>query len=595
MVHGIDDFRGNVIKSLAGDNTSLKSSLSLIPGTGGDYEYASGFMFLRYLAKQGSEHWSSSGNSYGNKVALNDISQSDAVTIKGNLLTIGKDFVNEMLDLSSYSSIKKVDASALTRGVMIIDNRNADSILAGIGNDTISGNNGDDTIIGGSGDDIIYGDEGNDIIEGGTGNDSIGGGTGNDTLTGGSGKDVFIYATGSDVIKDYNAGEDKIKLIEEFASVTSSSLSGNNVILAIGDRGSITVENAMNKKISIIDGNGNETSKVYGNDTPPVDSSTFKVTKSPVTLGASYTNADASSMKKAVKVTGNAKANSILGGSSKDTLYGADGNDTLNGDLGNDKLYGQNGNDTLWGGEGNDTLTGGNGNDLFIYTSGNDVISDYAAGDKISLGAAISKSSIKGSDAVFTIGKNTLTVKKAKGKQITLVDSSGTEQTIIGGAFPVDDNTKSNLTIDAKATMVDATARTTDITISGNKLANTIFGGKGNDSINGGAGNDKLYGNDGNDTLVGGSGNDSLWGDAGADTFLYSKGDGKDVIFGFDDSDLLQITGTFSGSYNKSKNTIAFKVGSTANAITLKDFTATTFNVNGNAYIIDSSSKFVKK
>ena len=58
---------------------------------------------------------------------------------------------------------------------------------------------------------------------------------------------------------------------------------------------------------------------------------------------------------------------------------------------------------------------------------------------------------------------------------------------------------------------------------------------------------------------------------------------------------MLKITGTFSASYNKFKKEIAFKVGSTKNAITLKDFGSTsTFNVNGTNYKI-SGSKLVKK
>ena len=49
----------------------------------------------------------------------------------------------------------------------------------------------------------------------------------------------------------------------------------------------------------------------------------------------------------------------------------------------------------------------------------------------------------------------------------------------------------------------------------------------------------------------------------------------------------------YNGGDNASK-TIAFTVNSVASAITLKDFTATTFNVNGDSYQI-SGSKLVKK
>ena len=100
----------------------------------------------------------------------------------------------------------------------------------------------------------------------------------------------------------------------------------------------------------------------------------------------------------------------------------------------------------------------------------------------------------------------------------------------------------------------------------------TINTGEGNDSIENHGSEVTITGGKDNDTLSGGKGNDSLWGDAGKDTFIYASGDGKDVIYGFDNTDMLKITGTFAGTYNKSKKEIYFKVGSTYNAITLKDF-----------------------
>ena len=130
--------------------------------------------------------------------------------------------------------------------------------------------------------------------------------------------------------------------------------------------------------------------------------------------------------------------------------------------------------------------------------------------------------------------------------------------------------------------------------IDGDKGNDTLTGGKGNDSLVGGKGNDKLYGGDGHDTLVGDKGNDSLWGGDDHNVFVYAKGDGKDVIFGFEDDDMLQITGTFSASYNRSKDEIYFKVGSTSKAITLKNFDTSSFNVNGDIYRI-SGTKLIKK
>ena len=75
---------------------------------------------------------------------------------------------------------------------------------------------------------------------------------------------------------------------------------------------------------------------------------------------------------------------------------------------------------------------------------------------------------------------------------------------------------------------------------------------------------------------------------------LEIDGDGKDVISGFADEDMLQITGDWSASYYKVANKIGFKVGNTYSAIMLQDFTATTFNINGAEYHI-SNNKLVKK
>ena len=209
-----------------------------------------------------------------------------------------------------------------------------------------------------------------------------------------------------------------------------------------------------------------------------------------------------------------------------------------------------------------------------------------------------------------------MTVKNGKGKELTVINAKGKEQTIIGGALLA---TKS-ATLESWREVGDASTATANIKLTGNAKNNTLYGGvkndtlsgaagadklygnagndslsggNGADTLSGGAGNDKLYGGNGNDSLWGGAGNDSLWGNAGADTFIYANGDGKDVIYGFENSDILQITGTFTGSYNKNKKEIAFTIGKTSGALTLKSFTATSFNINGDNYKI-SGSKIMK-
>ena len=325
-----------------------------------------------------------------------------------------------MLDLADYSSsVNKVNASAMTRGIIIVGNQKANSISAGSGDDTVSGNTGNDTVLGGEGNDILLGDAGNDKLYGNAGNDSLNGGTGNDTLYGGEGKDVFIHVADEDYIYDYVAGEDKIKIAKEYASITAASLSGSDVVFNVGNRGKITVKDGKDKKITIVNYDGKVTSSVYGGGK---DLTLTKESKAAVTVGSAYQNADASSRAKAIKIVGNELDNTILGGSKNDSLYGAAGNDSLVGNAGNDKLYGQAGDDTLvggagkdslWGGAGNDSLWGGAGNDNFIYKpgEGTDKIFDYESGDLLTILKSDGKAGGTFSNSVFNNSTLTLTIK----------------------------------------------------------------------------------------------------------------------------------------------------------------------------------------
>ena len=86
--------------------------------------------------------------------------------------------------------------------------------------------------------------------------------------------------------------------------------------------------------------------------------------------------------------------------------------------------------------------------------------------------------------------------------------------------------TKSPVTVGSAIKNVTAASLTKAAKISGNALDNTMTGGKGN------------Y------TLLGGAGDDS--------------------IFGFENEDMLQITGNFSATYDSSKKEIYFAIDSTS-------------------------------
>lgn len=470
-------------------------------------------------------------------------------------------------------------------GVVIYGGDGHDDVFSNGNNAYISGGNGADSINSKGDNNLLFGDTGNDtlLVQGAL--NSVSGGTGNDLiiLDANYGNNAINYSLGDgyDTVYGFNSRD----VVWAYDTFWNTSTIGNDVVLSF-QNGSVTLKDtaSIRPRLAL-----NITDKV-------TDGTILEATEI----------IDASTRKKAIKITCNELSNEIYGGAGKDSLYGGDGNDTIFGNAGNDKLYGQNGSDMLSGGKGNDTLWGGAGDDLFIYTTGKDVIADYETGDEISFGAAISKASVSGSNVVFTTKNGSLTVKNAKNKTIRLITSTGKSlSTVIGGAstLTLTDSNNSKVTLGSGVTVGDATARTKAIRLTGNELNNSILGGSGkdtlygadgNDYLSGSAGNDKLYGQNGNDTLWGGAGNDTLNGGTGADTFIYNSGEGKDVISDFDNSDMLQITGTFSASYNSSKKTIAFKVGSTASAITLKNFTATTFNINGDSYQI-SGTKLVKK
>jgi len=536
LTHGADDKRTADLRTLAGNSNLLRRALSDLNSTSvTNPAYSGGYLALRYLAKQAADSYVKTFS------GSNDADQfetfNDYVTIDGGggSDTLGNGFYTSV----SYS---------LNGGDYVY-------LRGGDGNDSILNCVADSvTINGGAGDDSIQNRDGNVLI-------------------------IYAAGDGNDWIQGFN----ETSTLSVGGAPYSSRQSGDDLILTVGD-GSITLGNASTLDANII---GTSTTLTLTNDD-----------NAKQTLPAQIVKADAAARTKITRIVGNELDNTILGGSKADTIYGKDGDDYVAGNNGNDKILGQNGDDTLWGGKGADTLTGGKGNDLFVYTAGKDVIADYESGDKISLGADVTGASLKGSDSVLKFGSGTLTVKKASA--LTLIDAEGTELTTIIGSMTLD-NTAGASTLPAQIFSADASTRTKAIKIVGNALANTILGGAGNDklygsngddSLIGNAGKDYLHGGNGNDTLWGGAGNDTLIGGAGVDTFIYTAG--KDVITDFADNDLLQITGTFAGTYSSSANTVAFKVGSTARALTLKDFTASNFNINGDDYQI-SGTKLVKK
>ncbi|MDO6800786.1 calcium-binding protein, partial [Shimia thalassica] len=156
--------------------------------------------------------------------------------------------------------------------------------------------------------------------------------------------------------------------------------------------------------------------------------------------------------------------------------------DMLTGNAGDNNLSGGAGTDTLSGGEGNDSLRGGTGADTLDGGNGADWV-QYI-----------------GSSSAVTVDLNAdgFGFQSATGGDATGDVISGFER--VRGSDHAD-------------------------TLTGNASSNTLLGGSGND------------------TLTGGEGNDTLRGGADADTFVFSSGDGYDLIDGEDGLDTVQYIG----------------------------------------------------
>ncbi len=273
LTHGIDDERKDEILELAKNPSNMNKYLKVnrVDVESETEDYSSGYMFLRYLAKQGSI-------SSGEEDDDSGLTYNDDETI----LTADTSFEGNEIDLADYAdTVKIVDASALKNSVKIVGNKfantisggsKADTIYGGVGADLIRGNigadklfgdNGKDTIYGGNGKDYIEGGNGADLIDGGNGVDTLVGGKGKDTLTGGNGKNLFVYANGDghDVITDYVSGQDTIKISS--GEVSEYATDDDDVIFYVGN-GSITVKNAVGKDINFIDSEGD--SVTYNTD-----------------------------------------------------------------------------------------------------------------------------------------------------------------------------------------------------------------------------------------------------------------------------------------------------------------------------------------
>ncbi len=246
------------------------------------------------------------------------------------------------------------------------------------------------------------------------------------------------------------------------------------------------------------------------------------------------------------RLTGSALANELHAMRGNDTAYGLGGNDTLNGAAGNDKLYGGADDDLLDGGKGNDILDGGLGNDTIYGGDGNDKIAE-AAGD----GDDVVYSG-KGRDKVsLGLGNDTFFDDAETGADAgDRVNGGDGNDTLYGygGADKLYGDAGADVILGGEGNDVLGGGADNDVLV-GEDGDDSLLGDAGDDVLNGEAGNDILSGGAGIDSLTGGTGNDALTGGADADTFVFLDGFGLDRVTDFvDNMDQLYFAAGFWGA-----------------------------------------------
>ena len=298
---------------------------------------------------------------------------------------------------------------------------------------------------------------------------------------------------------------------------------------------------------------------------------------------------------KTIKLSGDALSKKV-------TVSGAYTFD-FDSDYSNASITGSGSDDTIIARGKNIFVTGGDGSDVFALKS-TGTIGDYDSEDKISLSSAADIST-DGNDLIFD-GK--VTVAGAADKSVTYIEG-GVEKIFepeenddvqynaegTGVTLTANYSEDSFVANDTLVT-IDASAVNQEINIVANKKANSIVGSEEDDTIDGGAakdtiragdGNDQIFGGKGNDKLFGGAGADSLWGGLGEDTltggagydvFIYSDGDGRDLITDYEpDVDRIMIlSGKVENPTTDTAGSVTFRVG------------------DGQIVIADGASKYIE-
>ena len=441
--------------------------------------------------------------------------------------------------------------------VLLVDDSNGpmppSNLFGGEGDDTLTGSANADELDGGPGNDTLFGRDGNDHLFGGPGNDTLIGGRGVDEHFGGEGDDQIVWNPddGSDVIEgeggedtllfngsnadelvDLAANGQRLRFFRNMGDITMDCDGVERVIFrALGGADQVTVNDLCGTQVThvavdlfIAPGVGDDmadTILVHGTDANDV-----------------------------ITVSGSADAVDVLGLSAAVTVVGADKN--------LDKLVvnGRGGADIVdfVGSDGSETVElSSNVQQLrFSYNAVN-LIMDFDGVEQVNFYALGGADLVVVNDLTGTpvtkvgidLSGNTLGTGDG---QVDTVSVNGTDTNdfiaVSGSAFGVE-----VAGLSAKVIVVGAEQGLDRLVIharggADEVDASAVEAGAIGLTLDGGLGNDRLLGGQGNDVLLGAQGDDLGFGGGGDDTFIWSAGDGSDIVEGQGGQDTMLFNGS---------------------------------------------------
>ena len=472
---------------------------------------------------------------------------ADAATFSAVITPGDRDTLINIETLALTSHADSVNLSSASANLSISGRGGADTIIGGLGSDTIDASASASTaavvLTDLSGNNLMIGGAGNDTITTGSGNDTIIGNLGNDVIDAGSGMDTVAYSYLTDPNKTFTLtrnSDTNWTAIEQVGAATYTQTLINVEAIVLG-AGHNTVNLGLINPIGLT---------IDGSAQGAVDS---------IITGA-----------------GN---DCIVGGAGNDTFDSGTGLDTMQGGAGSDLYYVRNandkiiesadvgsvdevrsyanrfnlstngqsveiltfvgsgaftgvGNDTdnlITGGSSDDSLVGGGGNDTFVWTGGNDSIdgeglatANSGTNDLVDFSAAQSIQAIQNSgDKSWSV-----TLTDSLGNVFTeslanieaLIGGTGND-TVSVGEF------STNLTLDGKggtANTLDystlSSATSVSVTLNGANITSVVLAGNASatdtvvnfENVYGGAGADTLIGDQSDNLFRGYGGQDSI-------------------------------------------------------------------------------------